>query len=243
MRPAVTAMIRPVLVLLIAALALESFDADAQSAAATELAAGVWGYVGKDGKVVVSGSFLGVPPDSTLLPEALAARNAFDFRVDDPVIGCGPPGMPRALTAASPMRFAWIGDDLRINYESMDVERIVRMNATLPDAGVERTPNGASVGRWEGDALVIETALLDDRVVDMLGTPKSDAMRLEERYRLERVGDEIYLRLDLTMNDPKTFVAPYGWHFDFVLRPDWELMEYACVERPAELTPGLGSEE
>jgi hypothetical protein len=231
------------LVVSITALSLACCAAQAQSPAAAKLAEGVWGYVDKDGKVVVSGSFLGVPPDSTLRPEAVAARNAFDFRVDDPVIGCGPPGMPRALTAASPMRFTWAGDDLRIQYESMDVERIVRMNATLPEARGERTPNGVSVGRWEADTLVIETALLDGRVVDMLGTPKGDAMRLEERYRIERDGDATYLRLDLTMDDPKTFVAPYVWHFDFVLRPDWELMEYDCVERPGELTPGLQRQE
>jgi hypothetical protein len=224
-----------------AALALAAQAALAQSEAdvAAQLAAGVWAYVNADGEVLVSGSFTGVPPDSTLLPQALAARQSFDFRTDDPVLGCGSPGMPRALTAGSPMTFAWADGGLAIHYESMDVERVVVMDGVPPDATVPRTPNGFATGRWDGGTLVVSTSRLDTRVVDLLGTPKSDAMTLEERYTVEESGGETYLRVDLTMNDPKVFTAPYVWHFDFVLRPDWSLMEYECEERPVELTPGV----
>jgi hypothetical protein len=211
-----------------------------QRAMLDELTAGVWGYVDKSGKVLPSGSFTGTPPDSALLPAALAKRQAFDFRKDDPALGCGEPGMPRALTAGSPMEFRWLAadGDLEIRYESMDVRRRVALTSPR-NVGVQRTPNGTSSGAWRGDVLVISTASLDDRVVDLLGTPKSDAMTLEERYRIEPVGTDTYLRIDLTMTDPKTFREPYAWHFDFVLRPDWEIMDYACEERPVALTPGV----
>jgi hypothetical protein len=199
----------------------------------------VWAYVNPEGVVLVSGSFTGVPPDSALLPGALAERQRFDFRTDDPVLGCGAPGMPRALTAGSPMTFAWTDKGLAIRYESMDVERVVTMDGALPDEAIARTPNGYATGRWDGNTLVISTSRLDERVVDLLGTPKSAAMTLEERYTIDEADGETYLRLDLVMNDPKVFAAPYAWHFDFVLRPDWELMEYDCVERPVELTPGV----
>ena len=226
-------------------LVLARTDGSAQpaSSVAAKLAEGVWAYVGADGDVVVSGSFLGVPPDSLLLPDALAARQSFDFRTDDPVLGCGAPGMPRAFTAGSPMTFTWSGSgsgaDLTITYESMDVERTVDMSGKPPRADTPRTPNGHAIGRWDGDTLVIETSLLDGRVVDLLGTPKSDAMTLEERYSIDTDGNETHLRIDLTMTDPEIFTAPYLWHFDFVLRPDWALMEYDCVERPIDLTPGV----
>jgi hypothetical protein len=206
---------------------------------AARLAGGVWAYVNPEGEVLVSGSFTGVPPDSALLPDALAARQDFDFRTDDPVLGCGQPGMPRALTAGSPMTFAWTDDALEIHYESMDVERVISMEGAPPDETVVRTPNGHAVGRWDGSTLVISTSRLDARVVDLLGTPKSAAMTLEERYTLDEAGSDTYLRVDLVMHDPKVFVEPYAWHFDFVLRPDWELMEYDCIERPVELTPGV----
>jgi hypothetical protein len=112
------------------------------------------------------------------------------------------------------------------------------MDGRATPSGV-RTPNGRAEGRWEGDVLVVTTTELDGRVVDLLGTPKSDAMSLEERYSVEEADGETLLRLDLTMTDPQTFVAPYAWHLDFVLRPDWEIMDYECVERPVELTPGV----
>lgn len=206
---------------------------------AAKLTAGVWAYVNADGKVLASGSFTGVPPDSVLLPDALAARQSFDFRTDDPVLGCGQPGMPRALTAGSPMTFAWADGVLTVHYESMDVERVIAIDGAPPDETVARTPNGYATGRWDGNTLVISTSRLDTRVVDLLGTPKSGAMTLEERYTVDEADGETYLRLDLVMDDPGVFAAPYAWHFDFVLRPDWELMEYDCLERPVELTPGI----
>jgi hypothetical protein len=224
-----------------ATLALAAHPALAQATdeIAPKLAAGVWAYVNAAGEVLVSGSFTGVPPDAALLPDALAARQRFDFRIDDPVLGCGAPGMPRALTAGSPMTFAWTDEVLTIHYESMDVERVVTMDGAPPDEAVPRTPNGYATGRWDGSTLVLSTSRLDERVVDLLGTPKSAAMTLEERYTIDETDRETYLRLDLVMNDPKVFAVPYAWHFDFVLRPDWELMEYDCVERPVELTPGV----
>ena len=220
-------------------LAAQAAPAEAPAEVAAKLAAGVWAYVNADGEVLVSGSFTGVPPDSVLLPEALAARQGFDFRTDDPVLGCGTPGMPRAFTAGSPMTFALTDERVTIRYESMDVERAVVMNGGPPDEAVLRTPNGYATGRWDGTTLVISTARLDERVVDLLGTPKSDAMTLEERYTIDAADGKTYLRVDLTMNDPKVFTAPYVWHFDFVLRSDWELMEYECIERPLDLTPGV----
>lgn len=204
---------------------------------AAVLASGVWAYLDADGEVVVSGSFLGVPPDDTLTESARALRDAFDFRTDDPVLGCGEPGMPRALTAGSPMEFRWEGDDLLIHYESMDVERHVAMNGV--PANSRPTPNGSSFGRWEGATLVIETTGLDERVMDLLGTPKTQAMRIVERYSIETAGDSTHLSTDLTLDDPNVFKEPYEWRFEFVLKPDWELLEYACEERPASLTPGV----
>ena len=212
-------------------------SASPQEVAEKLAARGAWAFVNADGEVLPSGSFTGVPPDSAMTAAALARRQAFDFRTDDPVLGCGPPGMPRALTAASPMTFSWNQDLLIIRYESMDVTRIVFMDKDAVPPRTPRTPNGYALGRWEGDMLVIETSHLDDRTQDLLGTPKSDAMTLEERYALEEIDGETFLRLDLVMQDPVYFAEPYVWHLDFVLKPDWELLEYACEERPAELTP------
>ena len=214
------------------------------SAAPEEVAArlaapGAWGFVDATGTVRPSGSFTGVPPESALTPAGLEKRQAFDFRTEDPVLGCGPPGMPRALTAASPMTFSWNQNLLIIRYESMDVTRFVFMDSTAVPPGTPRSPNGYARGFWEADdTLVIETSHLDDRIQDLLGTPKSPEMLLRERYRIEEADGETRMELELIMTDPIYLIEPYTWRFDFVLKPDWALLEYGCEERPAELTPG-----
>jgi hypothetical protein len=213
--------------------------ADPESAAAKLTASGAWAYVDGEGKVRASGSFIGVPPDSVLTPRALRERNAFDFKTDDPVLGCGEPGMPRALTAASPMTFSFEGAMLIIKYESMDVARVVRMDRHIVPGGAPRTPNGYAVGYWVGDSLIVETSHVDGRIQDLQGTPKSEQARFLERYTVEDADGETRLKLELTMIDDEIFAKPYTWHLDFVHKPDWSLLEYACEERPVELTPGV----
>lgn len=218
---------------------------------AEKLAApGAWAYVNRDGEVIPSGSFTGIPPGDILTEAGLEARNGFDFRTDDPVLGCGPPGMPRALTAASPMSFAWNrpyssqwNDLLIIRYESMDVTRLVFMDQEEVPPRTTRTPNGYARGYWDDDTLVIQTSHMDTRVQDLQGTPKSEQLTLEERYHIEEVEGETYLRVDLTMTDPVYLKEPYVWHFDFVHKPDWEVARYGCVERPDELMPGAVAED
>lgn len=218
--------------------------ASPEQVAAGLAAPGAWAYVDESGDVRPAGSFTGVPPETALTAAGLEQRQSFDFRTDDPVLGCGAPGMPRALTAASPMTFSWDGDRLVIRYESMDVTRDVLMTTDAVPPETPRTPNGYARGWWEGDdTLVIATSHLDGRVQDLLGTPKSEAMTLEERYRIENVAGETHLHVDLLMTDPMVFVEPYRWRFEFVLQPDWALLEYGCEERPAELTPGLVPED
>ena len=71
----------------------------------------------------------------------------------------------------------------------------------------ELTFNGISVGRWDGNTFVVTSGFFDDRFwLDHFGTPHSDAMRLEERYR--RI-DRDTLELTMTLTDPKVFTAPW----------------------------------
>ena len=206
---------------------------------------GAWAYVNNAGEVIPSGSFTGIPPVSVLTEAALKAREDFVFTADDPVLGCGSPGMPRALTAGSPMDFSWNNSyssmrfDLLINrYESMDITRMIFMDRDTVPAGTARTPDGFARGRWEGNTLVIETSHMDTRIQDLLGTPKSEQQTLEERYDVEIVNGETFLHLDLIMTDPVYYREPYVWEFTFKLMPDWEIALYGCVERPDDLMPG-----
>jgi hypothetical protein len=84
------------------------------------------------------------------------------------------------------------------------------------------------VGKWDGDTLVVETiGFRDGGWLDMTGTPSSDAMRITERFRRPSLSG---LEIDITIDDPKTFLRSFTVRQTFRLRPDDELMENVCLE-------------
>jgi hypothetical protein len=87
---------------------------------------------------------------------------------------------------------------------------------------------GDSIGKWEGDTLVTDTASFNDKTtLDREGYPHSDAMHLVERIR--RV-DHDSMVIDLTVDDPKAYTKPWEAKLIFQLRPDWKIMEHVCED-------------
>jgi hypothetical protein len=87
---------------------------------------------------------------------------------------------------------------------------------------------GYSVGRWEGDTLVVDTIGLNDKTwLDNVGHPHSDALHVVERIR--RV-DHDTLQVTFTIEDPKAYTSPWTTPSrTFKLRPTYELTEAFCV--------------
>lgn len=216
-----------------------SFDAPAQSQRLMQelQAEGVWaGW--RNGRVEPSGTFTGSPRSEQLTEWARQRREEFAWRTDDPVQGCGQPGMPRTLHVISPMKFSFIEDRLMVvRYESFDIARLVHFGRE-PQPGQVRTPDGYSNAHWEGDVLVVRTTHMDSRPQDFNGTPKTEDSEITERYYLREEAGRPVLRVDMTLEDPNVFVEPHVWNLEFVRMPEWELMEYACEERALEVAPG-----
>lgn len=151
------------------------------------------------------------------------------FRLDlDPSLRCEPPGMPRSFYHLSPMDFTFEGDTLTIRYETMDVVRAVFMNGAPPPEGTAHTPNGFSVGYWQGDRLIIDTTHLSAGETTRDGFPKSAAMTLREEIRVEQRDDGLYLIESVTLTDPENFREPFTTVNEFALEPDWELLVFDC---------------
>jgi hypothetical protein len=151
------------------------------------------------------------------------------FRLDrDPSLRCEPPGMPRAFYNLSPMDFAFDGDTLTIRYETMDVVRTVVIGGAPPPAGTPHTPNGHSVGRWDGESLIIDTTHLSAGETTRDGFPKSEAMTLREAIRVEQRDGGVYLVASVTITDPENFREPFTTLNEFALEPDWELLPFEC---------------
>ena len=114
--------------------------------------------------------------------------------------------------------------------------RQIFMNAKHPE-DPRPTWYGHSIGRWDGDTLVIDTIGLNDRFwLDSGGTPHSEQLHLVERWTRT---DFNTLRRDVTIEDPATFVKPFTVTYTAKLsEPGSEILEYICIENNQYGLPG-----
>jgi hypothetical protein len=97
---------------------------------------------------------------------------------------------------------------------------------------LEKEPNpswmGYSVGRWEGDTLVVESfGYNEDTWLDQAGHPHTEALRVTERYRRRDFG---HMDIEVTLTDPAVYARPIKLPLKAELRPDTELLESVCNE-------------
>jgi hypothetical protein len=90
-----------------------------------------------------------------------------------------------------------------------------------------------SVGRWEGDTLVVETTRFkQDMWLDTVGTPASRDAKLTTRLRKVNLGDRWYLEALFTLDDPRYYTRPWSWTLPYYWSPDKaKIVEYNCEEQ------------
>ena len=147
---------------------------------------------------------------------------------------CPPPSMPTADTVPSPFKIVQSPKAMIVLYEGDTYFRqIFTDGRNLPD-DPQPTWLGYSVGKWEGDSLVVDTIGLNDKgPLDAMGHFHSESLRLTERIHRRDFG---HMEMDLTVTDPKTFTKPVTIHANFRLLPDTELLESFCSEGEQDLT-------
>jgi hypothetical protein len=147
---------------------------------------------------------------------------------DDPLLDCLPPGVPRILLMPFPMQIAHIPGQVIMLFEYDHFVRHIYTDRREHPKDIKRTWMGDSIGRWEGDTLVVDTVGLNDKSwLDQVGHPHSDALHVVERIR--RIDHET-LQDDITIDDAKAYTRPWTGQQTFKLRPGWQLMEYICEE-------------
>jgi hypothetical protein len=148
--------------------------------------------------------------------------------VDDPTAQCLPGGIPRSvMLGLFPQQFVQTPTQLVILYEYMNVFRVVPFNTKHPD-DIIPSYMGNSVGRWDGDTLVIDVIGFNDKTwLAGTGTFHSDQLHITERYT--RVSKD---RIDyqVTMEDPKVLTKPWVLASSLMLREGTRLEEYICAE-------------
>lgn len=173
--------------------------------------------------------------DPPLTAAAREGKAAYDEVVDDPVLGCVSPGMPRVMLRSGPyaVRFIERGTDLILQNEWFEIDRIIHMDGREPRADQPYTPLGHSAGRWDGEALVITTTHIDwpyFELYGLVGVPQSRAMRIVERFTPRDGGGT--LQYDFSATDPANFTTPvaYDNYVTFRHQPTLEFLPYDCIE-------------
>jgi len=146
---------------------------------------------------------------------------------NDPAGSCDPLGLVRSLFAFRPVELVVTSNRVFQFFEWNHMWRTIWTDGRKLPEDPDPKWFGYSVGRWEGDTLVVESIGLDDRTwLDQYGHPFSEAMRVQERWR--RVNNT--LELNMTVTDPQTYTRP--WVSDkiiWTLRPNEEIREEICA--------------
>ena len=140
---------------------------------------------------------------------------------NDPQTACNPLGVTRAVLYPQENEFFILEDRILQHFSQTNAWRTIWMDGReLPPYDEIQQPlwYGYSVGRWEGDTLVVETVGQDDRIwLDHFGYPISDEAHLEERYRRTKFS---VLELNMKLTDPKYYAKPWvGQPKKFLWRP------------------------
>jgi len=159
----------------------------------------------------------------------LRDARARDNAKDNPDAHCLPLGNMQLHLHPEPRKIVQSRHEIVVLYEgNAGVRQILTDGRALPTNDPQPWWFGYSVGRWEGDTLVVQTShFRDGGWLDVNGSPLTDAARMTERITRVNVGT---LRLELTVDDPKAYTRPWTVTFNQRLMPDDELIEFICQE-------------
>ena len=140
---------------------------------------------------------------------------------------CIPPGMPSVMNQPYPISLAFQPGMVTIFAEAYAQQRRIYTDGRALPEDPDLLFNGTSVGRWEGDVLVVETVGFSPLTNLTMGIPNTPKTRIRERIWLQ--GADV-LRIETTITDPDMLAAPYVTQAAYRRRPDWEIREYVCAE-------------
>jgi hypothetical protein len=146
----------------------------------------------------------------------------------NPTLNCLPDGVPHGDLLPEPFKILHTPGVIVMLYEVETTFRQIFIDGRKPPVDPSPTWQGYSVGHWDGDTLVIDTSGFNDRSwLDARGTPRSEQMRIEERFHRRDYG---HMDLTITITDPQTFTKPITFSVVEELLPDTDLLEHYCVE-------------
>jgi len=164
------------------------------------------------------------------------ADNAAHWIDRDPELKCYLPGIPRATYMPYPFQIVQSGSKIQMIYTFANAARTIHLDNVVgpPDD----TWMGHSVGKWEGDTLVVDVTHFNDKTwFDRAGNFHSDALHVVERFTPISADA---LRYEATIEDPKVFSRPWTIAMPIYrrLEPDIQLLDYPCIDFTEEFMYG-----
>lgn len=163
--------------------------------------------------------------DAPMLPENRKKYKSME-NVDDPTDSCVPPGVPRVMNLAFPLEIMQTEKVVYILLEYDQSTRRIYLDQELPK---DPDPSwlGTSVGRWEGNTLVVKTTgVREETWLDMRGHLHSEKMILTEKFT--RSDDNKTLTYEINIDDPTMYSKPWGVTKKHQYRPDMKINEFIC---------------
>ena len=186
---------------------------------------------GPDGKPDLTGVWNGPTPEPKLDPAIaqpwvndLVRQRQQDYQKGRPSYRCLPSG-PEADRFAgwkrilqTPTSIAILNDDLTY--------RVIFMDGRELEAHPAPSWMGYSVGRWDGDTLIVDSVGFNDKTwLSRYGQAHTEALRVRELYRRRDFG---HLQVEVTFTDPAAYAKPWGLTADMALAADTEMLEAVC---------------
>lgn len=140
-----------------------------------------------------------------LLAERMAQGTAGDAVETD----CLPPGIPRLMTTNVPFKVLITPAKVTMLHEFQHTIRHIPLDEFMPsDEDIDPFFGGTSIGRWEGNTLVVQTGRFNDMIrLDAAGSPQSSQAKITERFTVSDDGKT--LENIILVEDSENYTAPW----------------------------------
>src|SRR5277367_756421 len=165
------------------------------------------------------------PDDTPLRPEFADVVRQRSKEVY-PLTRCLPVGIPGDDLLPGPFKVIQTPGLILVRNEYENTFRQIYTDGRKAPEDAEPLWLGYSVGKWDGDTLLVDTVGLNDKGwLDGMGHPRSEALHVVERFHRRDFG---HLDVEVTINDPKVYTKPFSIKFTELLQPDSDVTEYFC---------------
>ena len=186
----------------------------------TDSLAGIWSAIGNPYDRTKAATHL------PLTDKARVAAAAFDV-ANDPLADCVPPPVPDSFSTPYLHEIIINDDTIILREEYWETDRIVYMDGSAHPIDGPRTNQGHSIGRWEGDVLVVDTVLFEDHAFgNGSGIPSGSQKRIVERYSLTDNGTTI--TIDYELEDPEYLAEPVIASRQWRYSPQLQMIPNQC---------------